>query len=90
MQFIRCNPWLRGLAISFLMFSLVLTSGCGGCRNTDSAAEKAKKEKEEEEKKKKKKRSPTFKLVLQSFCPAFIHPKKTKRMRMKMMTNLIR
>ena len=56
MSIIRQNPWLRALSIVALMMSLLLMTGCQGCRNLDE--DEIAKKKEEEEKKKKKKKPP--------------------------------
>lgn len=57
MKTIFDNPWMRYLAITFLSFSLLMVTGCGGCRSDADKDELAKKEELE---KKKKKRKPDF------------------------------
>ncbi|MFK7766327.1 MAG: hypothetical protein AB8B55_03720 [Mariniblastus sp.] len=57
MRTIQNNPWLRSLAVSLLSVSLLMITGCGGCRN-DAKKDAVAKKKEEEEKEKKKKEKP--------------------------------
>ncbi len=53
MKYLTENPWLRMLAITALLGSALLTTGCGGCRGK-LEDEVAKKQREEEEQQKKK------------------------------------
>jgi hypothetical protein len=73
MRIIRHTPWLRTLSIAAVLMSLLLITGCQGCRNLDE--DEIAKKKEEEKKKKKK---PPFEtrtpVVLPGYFPT---PKET-------------
>lgn len=69
------TPWMRYLAITLFAFSLVMVSGCGGCR--DDAKDDAAAKKEEEEKKKKKKRKKDYETRTPILLPGvFPNPRK--------------
>ena len=53
MRNISENPWLRSLAVCLLSFSILLITGCNGCRNEKDDDPIAKKKEDEKEKKRK-------------------------------------
>ncbi len=69
MRIIHQNPWLRQLAIASLLMSLLLTSGCQGCRQNLDEDEIAKKEAEE-------KKKPDFETQTPVLLPGFFPQKK--------------
>ena len=75
MRTISDNPWLRSLAICVVSLSLLMVTGCNGCRDSDEVAKK-----EEEEKKKKKRPKPDYQTNTPVLLPGiFPKPRKTEK-----------
>ncbi len=72
MKTILDNPWLRPIAVTFLVLSILMTTGCSGCRDDkDDVAKK------EEDKKKNKKRKDDFETNTPILLPG-LYPKSAK------------
>ena len=72
------NPFLRYLMIVMVSFSLLMVTGCSGCKDKDDPKTAAKK-KEEEEKKKKKKRKQDFETRDAVVLPGYFPKPKTEK-----------
>ena len=78
MKTIKNNPWIRAIAITCISISLLMVTGCGGCRD-DANQDAIAKKKEEEEKKKKEKPKDDFEYNTPVLLPAvFPKPRKDK------------
>ena len=77
MKTIKNNPWIRAIAITCISISLLMVTGCGGCRD-DANQDAIAKKKEEEEKKKKEKPKDDFEYNTPVLLPA-VFPKPKKR-----------
>ena len=71
------NPWLRPLVVAFLAFSILMVTGCSGCRSKDDQ-ETAKKEEAKKEREKKKKKKPDFETRRPVILPGVFPKPKTR------------
>lgn len=75
------NPWLRRLTLTLLTLSLLMTTGCGGCRDKTKKDEVAQKKLDAEKKKKKKKKKPDFESRKSVLLPGFFpDPKQEEKL----------